>query len=43
MNMATDVELRELTKYLLAIAPLPDFGVLRHSRWESYIADSTYE
>jgi ubiquitin-like domain-containing CTD phosphatase 1 len=33
---ATDRELFELSKYLIAIAPLPDLKALDHSHWRTY-------
>lgn len=34
----SDKELLHLTKYLLAIAPLPSLRHLHHSKWQSYLA-----
>lgn len=36
-NRGSDDELLRLTKYLLAIAELPTFDGLRHSRWERWL------
>lgn len=40
LNRNTDQELAKLTRYLLAIAKLPDLSSLNHRNWESYIEDS---
>ena len=36
LNRDSDTELLELSKYLLAIAPLDDMSSLHHSKWEEY-------
>ncbi|CAI9733265.1 ubiquitin-like domain-containing CTD phosphatase 1 [Octopus vulgaris] len=42
VNRSTDRELLELSKYLKVIAPLEDFGHLKHSHWERYKSKRKY-
>ena len=41
LNRNSDQELVKLTRYLLAIADLPDLSPLDHKSWELYMEDST--
>ena len=40
LTRTTDMELLHLTEYLLAIAAMPSLKHLRHSKWESFVAQS---